>query len=233
MSDPQAQPDNGIAFLLSKSLPQLVQSEIERLILSGELGAGDRLNEVEIARRLNVSRGPVREALRTLEEAGLVRFEKNRGAAVRVISPEEAMQIYEVRGCLEELACRRLAQRIDATQLESLHALVRAMEPPAAAGDAAAFHTLNLRFHETIVELSGNGELAGAYRRLVGSLNLFRRNTLAREGSLVESNDEHRRILAHLSAGDGEAAGRLLHEHIDSSGKRTQLAFHQHKEATA
>ena len=233
MSDLQAQTESGIAFLLSKSLPQLVQSEIERLILTGALGAGDRLNEVEIARRLNVSRGPVREALRTLEEAGLVRFEKNRGAAVRVISPEEAMQIYEIRGCLEELACRRLAQRIDAAQLEGLGALVRAMDAPAASGDAAAFHTLNLRFHETIVELSANGELASIYRRLVGSLNLFRRNTLAREGSLVESNEEHRRILAHLSAGDGEAAGRLLHEHIDSSGKRTQLAFHLQKEATA
>ena len=233
MSEPAEAPASGIAFLLNTSLPQLVQGEIERLILSGELGGGERLNEAELARRLNVSRGPVREALRTLGEAGLVRFEKNRGAAVRVISPEEALHIYEVRACLEQLACRRLAGRIAAADLARMRELVEAMQGPAATGDADAFHALNLEFHEMLVELSGNGELAAAYRRLVGSLSLFRRNTLAREGSLEESNEEHRRILEHLAQRDGEAAGRLMHDHIEASGKRTQLAFHNDKEATA
>jgi phosphonate utilization transcriptional regulator len=226
-------PATGIAFLLSKTLPQLVQSEIERLILSGEVRAGERLNEVEIARRLNVSRGPVREALRSLEEAGLVRFEKNRGAAVRVISPDEAMHIYEVRACLEELACRRLASRITPEQLEALHALVERMEAPAASRDAATFHPLNMRFHELLVEFAGNGELAGVYRRLVGSLSLFRRHTLAQEGSLAQSNAEHRAILAHLSSRDAAAASRVMHGHIEASSKRTQQAFHLHKEEEA
>lgn len=219
-------PATGIAFLLSKTLPQLVQSEIERLILSGEVRAGARLNEVEIARRLNVSRGPVREALRSLEEAGLVRFEKNRGAAVRVISPEEAMHIYEVRASLEQLACSRLASRITPEQLETLRALVEQMEGSAASRDAASFHPLNMRFHELLVEFAGNGELAAVYQRLMASLTLFRRHTLATEGSLAESNAEHRGILSHLSARDPAAAGRLVHEHIEASSKRTQQAFH-------
>lgn len=223
-------PATGIAFLLSKTLPQLVQSEIERLILSGEVQAGARLNEVEIARRLNVSRGPVREALRTLEEAGLVRFEKNRGAAVRVISPGEAMHIYEVRACLEELACRRLATRITPEQLAVLDDLVGKMNAPAKAKDAAAFHALNMRFHELLVEFADNGELASVYRRLVGSLSLFRQYTLAQEGSLAESNAEHRALVAHLSSRDGAAASKVMNHHIESSSKRTQQAFHLQEE---
>ncbi len=229
MADLQA-PATGIAFLLSKTLPQLVQSEVERLILSGELRAGERLNEVELARRLNVSRGPVREALRTLEEAGLVRFEKNRGAAVRVISPEEAIDIYEVRAGLEAMACRRLAGRITAEQLAALEALVGQMEAPAAARDVDAFHPLNMRFHELVVEFAGNRELAGVYRRLAGSLSLFRHHTLARAGALGRSQAEHRTIVAKLAARDPEGAARLMHEHIEGSSKRTQQAFHLQKE---
>jgi phosphonate utilization transcriptional regulator len=231
MTELQA-PATGIAFLLSKTLPQLVQSEIERQIFSGEIHAGDRLNEVEIARRLNVSRGPVREALRSLGEAGLVRFEKNRGAAVRVISPAEAMHIYEVRGCLEQLACQRLATRVTAEQLDELGELVERMDAPAKARDAAAFHPLNMRFHELLVEYAGNGELVSTYRRLVGSLSLFRRHTLAQEGSLAASNAEHRVILAHLASHDAAAAGQVMHHHIEASSKRTQQAFHLPEEAS-
>jgi phosphonate utilization transcriptional regulator len=229
VADLQA-PSTGIAFLLKKSLPQLVQSEIERLILSGEIVAGGRLNEVEIARRLNVSRGPVREALRTLEAAGLVRVEKNRGAAVRVISPEEAFQIYEVRAVLEALACRRLAASITDEQLATLGGLVAEMEAPAASKDAAAFHVLNMRFHELLVEYAGNRELATMYRRLVGSLTLFRRSTLAKGGSLARSNAEHRAILERLAGRDAAGAARMMQDHIDKSGKRTQRTFNLQKE---
>ena len=220
----------GIAFLLSKTLPQLVQSEIERLILSGEVHAGERLNEVELARRLNVSRGPIREALRSLEEAGLVRYEKNRGAAVRVISPQEAMHIYEVRACLEEFACRRLAARITREQLAALGDLVAKMDAPAKAKDAAAFHPLNMRFHELLFEFAGNGEALSVYRRLVGSLSLFRLRTLAQEGSLAESNAEHRAIVAHLAAHDAAAVSKVMSRHIEASSKRTRNAFHLQEE---
>jgi phosphonate utilization transcriptional regulator len=217
-------PGSQISFLIKRTLPQLVQLELERLILTGGLHAGERLNEVTIAARLKVSRGPVREALRTLEEAGLVRFEKNRGATVRVISPEEAVDIYEVRASLEELACRRLAGRITKDQLAQLRRLVGEMQPAAEAGDAAAFNELNMRFHELLVEFSGNGELAVVYRRLVSNLSLFRRRTLALEGSLVESNAEHRRIVKLLGTHDA-TAGELIREHIDSSSRRTAQAF--------
>ena len=149
-------PGAQISFLLSKSLTQLVQGELERQILSGELGAGERLNEVALAQRLEVSRGPVREALRSLEEAGLVSFEKNRGATVRVISPESAVEIYEIRAALEALACRRLAARATSAQVDELRPLVDEMDVAVEAADVGAFNRLNIAFHERLFEFAAS-----------------------------------------------------------------------------
>ena len=225
--------DAEIAFLRTWTLPQLVQREIERLILSGELRAGERLNEVWIARRIGISRGPVREALRTLEEAGLVRFLKNRGVAVREISPAEAANIYEIRATLEELACRRACERIADEQIGELRTLVARMEEAAAAEDVESYHPLNVAFHERFIELAGNPELAPIYRRLVGQLTLFRRRTLAQAGALSLSNAEHHRILEALTARDPVAAGKLMHDHIMASSRRIQESLRGYFEETA
>jgi DNA-binding GntR family transcriptional regulator len=97
---------NALEILQSQSLTMLVQKEIERMIVGGEVGAGAKLSENALAVRLGVSRGPVREAFRALEESGLVRLEKNRGVFVRQVSIEEADEIYELRAALDEFAGR-------------------------------------------------------------------------------------------------------------------------------
>lgn len=218
-------PASPLSLISRKSLAQLVQGELERQILSGELRAGERLNEVALAQRLAVSRGPIREALRSLEEAGLVDFEKNRGAAVRVITAEAAVEIYEIRAALEALACRRMCARVTPAQVDELRPMVDYMDTAAERGDVGAFNRHNIAFHERLVELAGSRELAVMYRRLVGNLTLFRLRTLALEGSLAESNAEHRRILKCLAAADGSQAVRLMQEHIEASSHRTQAAL--------
>ena len=101
--------DHPIALIQMNSLPGLVQRELERMILAGDLPAGSPLRETEVASMLGVSRGPVREAFRALEESGLVRLEKNRGVFVRQIDIDEADQIFELRAVLDEFAGRRAA----------------------------------------------------------------------------------------------------------------------------
>src|SRR5437667_10993387 len=141
-----------IALVQSSSLPMLVQKELERMILAGEIAVGAKLNEVALAERLGVSRGPVREAFRALEESGLVHLEKNRGVFVRQISVEEADEIYEVRAALDEWVGRRLAQTATAGQLKELKAIVERMDRAAAKNELDAWHVLNLEFHDRLVE---------------------------------------------------------------------------------
>src|ERR1700712_237809 len=141
-------PHPTITLLQTSSLTSVVQSELERMILSGELAPGAKLTEMALAARLGVSRGPLREAFRMLEEAGLVRTEKNRGVFVRDIPIAEAIEIFDLRAAMDELVGRRLAESVTPAQLKEIRGLVDQMEQAVKAKDARAYHLLNLQFHD-------------------------------------------------------------------------------------
>jgi phosphonate utilization transcriptional regulator len=212
-----------IVLLRTASLGNAAQQEIERMILAGEIAPGAKLTEAWLAEKLGISRGPIREAFRRLEEAGLVRQEKNRGVFVRDIPVDEAVEIFDLRAAMDELVGRRLAASISAEQLKAVRGIVERMEQAAKAGDADAYHLLNLQFHDTLVQLAGNRKLAAIYRKLVKELALFRRRNLLDRGALPHSAAEHRQILKAIAAGDPEAAGRAMFEHVMES-KRRMLA---------
>lgn len=214
-----------IALLQAHSLTSVVHAEIERLILDGELAPGSKLTEAMLAERLGVSRGPIREAFRILEEAGLVRLEKNRGVFVRSIPLDEAMEIYDLRAMVDEAAGRELAARITAEQLKELRTMIEQMERLVKDGHNTSasdpYHLLNLAFHDRLVEFVGNRKLIDLYRRLVKELSLFRRVNLADGRQIPVSVQEHRAILKAIAAGDAEAAGRSLRAHVLESKERT------------
>jgi phosphonate utilization transcriptional regulator len=216
---PQLHPT--IALLQSNSLSSLVQGELERLILSGELAPGAKLTEVTLAARLGVSRGPLREAFRMLEEAGLVRTEKNRGVFVRDIPIDEAIEIFDLRAAMDELVGRQLAERITPAQLKELRALVDAMERAVKADDARGYHLLNLQFHDRLVEMAGNRKLCAIYRKLIKELSLFRRLNLADGWLMPISAGEHRGIVKAIASGDPDAAGKAMYDHVMESKDRT------------
>ncbi|MGA3156173.1 MAG: phosphonate utilization associated transcriptional regulator [Steroidobacteraceae bacterium] len=213
-----------LQLVQSSSLPALVQAEIEKLILAGELAAGERLNESELAIRFGTSRGPVREALRALEECRLVRAEKNRGVFVREISIAEADEIYDIREVLDELIGQRVAQRISAEQLSELKEIVAQMEAATAGDDLKRYHTLNLSFHDLLVEFAGNERLTETYRLLTKELLLFRLRGLQDGGGFAVSSAEHKAILKAIAARDAERAGRLLRRHATDSRARMHKA---------
>ncbi len=215
-----ADPSRAISLIQSNSLPTLVQRELERMILAGDLPAGEQLREVEVAAMLGVSRGPVREAFRALEESGLVRLEKNRGVYVRQISVREADEIYELRAVLDEFVGRKLAQTITPLQIRELKELVAKMDAATSADNVAAYLAANLAFHDRLVELTGNDKLLLVYRRLVNELHLFRRVALEQGGSLPVSTREHRDIVRLIADGQPDAAGRALYEHVIASRER-------------
>ncbi|RUR68747.1 phosphonate utilization associated transcriptional regulator [Variovorax guangxiensis] len=214
-----------LAFLQSSSLPMLMQEEIERLIMTGELPVGSRINESELSQRFNTSRGPIREALRALEEAGLVRNEKNRGVFVREIAFEEADEIYELREALEEVIGRRVAVAIKPDAIERLRAMLDAMRSAAQAQDVEQYAQLNLQFHEILLDTAGSKKLTETYKRLVKELHLFRMRALDSGGGLRVSADEHRAIVDAIASGNPEIAGQALRQHVAGSRARMHKAF--------
>jgi phosphonate utilization transcriptional regulator len=206
------------------SLPGLIQTEIEHLILRGELTAGERINESLLALRFGTSRGPVREALRALEECRLVRSEKNRGVFVREISAADADEIYDIREVLDELIGRRLAQRATPPQIEELKALLSEMDGATSKQDVNRYHALNLEFHDKLVDLAGNDRLSEIYRALTKELLLFRLRGLQDGGGFAVSNTEHKAMIMAIASGDPERAGRQLRAHAASSRARMHKA---------
>ncbi len=210
-----------IAMLQSSSLTSVVQQEIERAILQGEYAPGSKLIEATLAQKMGVSRGPVREAFRMLEEAGLLRNEKNRGVFVRDIPIDEAVEIFDLRAAMDELVGRKLARDVTPAQMKELKSLVDAMEKSVKAEDARNYHLLNLKFHDRLVEMAGNGKLTAIYRKLIKELSLFRRLNLADGWLLPISAGEHRQIIKAIASGDPEAAGKAMFAHVMDSKERT------------
>lgn len=218
-------PNNAIQILLSSSLPMYVQEEVERMILTGGLRPGDRINESELAGRFGTSRGPIREACRKLEEAGLLRNEKNRGVFVREISVEEADEIYMLREVLEELVGRRVCERATPELIEKLNAMVDAMDQAANDKDATEYAQLNLQFHDLLLEAAASRKLSETYRRLVKELHLFRMRALTEGGGMDVSPGEHRRIVEIIAGGDPDKAGAALRAHVADSRARMLKTF--------
>jgi DNA-binding GntR family transcriptional regulator len=190
-----------------------VERAVAQWILKGELSAGQKLTEQEVALRLGVSRGPVREAFRALEDLGLVQIEKNRGAFVRKIDLNEAVEIHDVYSALEELAARTAAGRLSATQIAELKFLVESMDAASEAEDLDRFYALNLSFHQLLVEGSGNRRLLSVYNRLLNELHLFRRFGLMQRGEMQLSNRDHHQILDQIAAGDSNGAAEAMRRH--------------------
>ena len=210
-----------IALLQSSSLTNVVQQEIERAILVGEYAPGSKLIEATLAFKLGVSRGPVREAFRMLEEAGLVRNEKNRGVFVRDIPIDEAIEIFDLRAVMDELVGRQLAKNITPAQAKEIKGLVDLMEKAVKVQDTYNYHLLNLRFHDRLVEMAGNRKLTEIYRKLIKELSLFRRLNLADGWLMPISSNEHRQIVKAIVSGDADAAGKAMFNHVIESKERT------------
>ncbi|WP_343675693.1 FCD domain-containing protein [Paraburkholderia heleia] len=211
-----------VAEFRAHTLTGVVQREIERMILSGELAPGQRLNEKAVADKLAVSRGPVREACRALAELGLVYLIPNRGVFIKRVTRDDAIEVYDLRSGLTALSASLLAPMLTQEMAGQLERYVDDMQDAAEKGDFARFDPLNLEFHDYIVRSTGNSRLIRLYRGFVKEFHLFRVHGLVQRGALLESNAEHREIVAALKAKDIELSYRMSFGHV-SRGKERML----------
>ena len=204
----------------TQSLVSAIGHEIEAGIMRGDFSPGERLNEIHLARRFQTSRGPVREACRGLEQAGLLQARRNHGVFVREISYEEALEVYDLRAVLFGLAGETLAAHVQDSVLADLLDLHNRMDAAARTGDAEGYFPANLAFHATIVEACGNRTLQHQYQGLVKKLRLCRARNLHRQESLLASTAEHARMLDSLQRRAADLAFETHRAHVRNARDR-------------
>ncbi|MEO8014718.1 GntR family transcriptional regulator [Polaromonas sp.] len=216
-------PADRLVDVRDTSLAKLVRDDMLALILKGELVSGQRINEPDVASRLQVSRVPVREALRALESSGLVVSRKHSGVFVRQLQDAEIRDLYQMRGLLDGFAGRCAASLPD-RERQALVALlgqsVEAMLKAAGRHDVQGYYGENLHFHWAIVASAGNGQLLETYRSIVQKLHLSRLKNLSQDLGMQASMDEHVEIVRAIHDGDPVRCEALMAHHVGGAYAR-------------
>jgi DNA-binding GntR family transcriptional regulator len=198
------------------TLSDAVLHALREAITDGKLRPGTRLREVALARQFSVSATPVREALRRLEREGLVETSTNRGATVAAVSPIVLANLYELHETLEAFAVRRAAE-LGPHDLDPLRQLLGQIDESIAQADQTPFNRLDVRFHRTLNELSGNEQIAElieqTHRRIQSARVHFDIHLPDRPKN---SHIQHRQMLAAVAAGNADEAERIARLHISA-----------------
>lgn len=191
-----------------------LHSHLRRLINDGVIPAGAVLKQAELAREFGVSRTPMREAFRMLQEEGLIDAEQNQRAQVRDLHPQELDQLYGVRITLESLGARITAGNLAETEIESAYHDLGAMHSAQARGDSESWRRAHRSFHGACVSRADD-----PLRRVITSCaarseRYIRLDQVLHPDSFAIAQDEHRGMLDAVIAGDAELAGRRVASHL-------------------
>jgi DNA-binding GntR family transcriptional regulator len=189
---------------------------LREAIRAGEMAPGQRLVELDLAEQLGVTRAAVRAALLDLTGEGLVERIANRGARVRVIPLEEAVQIVECRAALEGLCAAKAAELAEDEDRVLLRGLGGKMREAVASGDVMAYSKLNQQLHAHILQLSGQQVAAALLERLNAQIVRHQFRLSLRPGRPQTSLPEHVAIIEAVCAGDGAAAEKAARQHLAS-----------------
>jgi DNA-binding GntR family transcriptional regulator len=190
------------------------EDELRDAIVSGRLQPNERLIETDLARTLGVGRSAVRTALVRLEQEGLVEHERNRGARVRLIGKDEAVEIIEARAVLEGLAARQAAARATPTDVEELRAILGRMRSLLDRGDLLSASDQNAVLHGKLLEVAGHDTTTRLISALKSQLVRFQYRTILLPGRSERSFAEHSAVVDAIAAGDGDAAEQAMRAHL-------------------
>jgi DNA-binding GntR family transcriptional regulator len=197
------------------SLRERIVARLRQAIITGELAQKSRLIEPELARQLNVSRTPLREAIRQLEAEGFVTNVPRFGSFVSEITPRDVEDLYAIRTVIEGLAARQAAENPDPAKRDVLDNILADLAKRT--GDYRQYHEISGRFHDIIVELSENRRLQGIYHSLAQHVSRMRTLSLAVRGRPEISLRGHRRIATAILRGRGVEAERAMRAHIEAA----------------
>lgn len=188
---------------------------IREEILGGELGPGQRINEIALSERLKISRSPLREALRVLQAEGLVRMVPGRGAFVSSPDVDSVRHMGEARLAIETHVARLAAERIDDEGRASLQRVMDALENVLA--DPTRSYPVQIDFHHALTQIIQNPKLSQLSDEIERQLRLARNARASVPGRAQEVLHEHRRIFNAVIAGDADASAEHMRMHIEQS----------------
>lgn len=210
MSDPASR---------TEASAEWVAARLRDMIVKGDLPAGARIVERKVSADLNVSRTPVREALKLLRADGLIEISLHRGAQVTTYTSREAEDLFDLISVIEGLAAERLAERRSSALMQRLETLHARMLGEFAAGDASAYFDTNTEVHDTIVREAGNPILADSHRRVMVRARRGRFMAIIDVDRWRQAVAEHEEVMAAFRARDAEAAGRVWRTHLRHTGE--------------
>ncbi|UFJ40893.1 GntR family transcriptional regulator [Brevibacillus humidisoli] len=206
----------------TQSIHTQVTNVLRNAIVSGEFALGEKLSETALAQRLGVSRTPVREALKQLQQEGLVEIIPRVGTCVRKPTEKEIFELFKIKESLEGLAAGLMAERGEIPESNQLVQAMESMEEAVEKRDIDRYVESNGRFHDAILRGSGNSKLLYHFNLLINQLpyKRFVYITLDQPDRLEKSINEHRRIVEAIQARDTELAEKLMREHVKASGDK-------------
>ncbi|CAG9607720.1 GntR family transcriptional regulator [Pseudoneobacillus rhizosphaerae] len=197
-----------------RTLSDDVATLIRKMILNGTLKPGERVNQVQLAEKMEISRGPIREALRLLQNEGLIKHEANKGTFVSTLSTQDIYEIYTLRALLESEAARLASPNLTAKDFDTLDLLINDFSKALEENDLEREARIDIRFHHTIVSASKHQRLIHMHQQLdtqVGAMYFTVANNLPTRASKVVEN--HHLLVEAFQSGDLQAIQKVISNH--------------------
>ncbi|MUP59174.1 GntR family transcriptional regulator [Veillonellaceae bacterium M2-4] len=214
-----------------RSLREVVSDALRQAIKDGRLSPGQRLREITLADTLGVSRTPIREAIRQLEQEGFVVMVPRRGTYVADISLKDIAQVFEIRGALEELAAGLAAERITTEELECLERILVEINGYIERDEFERIVDADVRFHDVLYQASRNQRLVDILHNLREQMLRFRSISMHYPGRLTATWEEHRQMVENIAAHNSSMARKVAKRHMENSEKTLLKGIREDKKS--
>nr|WP_300093966.1 citrate lyase holo-[acyl-carrier protein] synthase [Sedimentibacter sp.] len=202
------------------SMSEKVYQRIKSDILENKLKPGEKLIEENLANEFNVSRTPVREALKQLDQDGLITYYPRRGSVVSQISMKDAQELYEIREVLEGLAIRRICMEIDSHNIKILEEIITSMDKAIESNDYSSMERLHRNWTEATLEMTNNELLKSYLLSVTKNLGRLRKISLYRPVQSIDAYKETKDIYNAIAKNDPDESERLAKLHVRNARKR-------------
>lgn len=211
----------------SKPIREIAYETLKHAIITGAIPAGSRIVETDYAERMHISRTPLREALRKLEQDGLVEYVMRRGVIVRAFTVEDVMEIYTIRNALEMLTLPAIVEKATPADIAELRAMLHEMDPYDEKNMIEELSPRARNFHARLTSISGMKRILRVIEGQDEYIRRFSAMSISKEDRRHAAHAEHYKLVDYVEQKDLESFERLMRKHIERSKQTCLLALEE------